>query len=106
MAVRCASVGNCMIFMPRLDLWAVKTNYQVSKAQGVSLSMKPQSSEEKSLNEISNEDNFPVANMTEVESRSEVREASYVWNSFVEQVETLGVSTSLTILVCVFLLKT
>lgn len=95
-----------MIYMPRLDLWAVETNYQVCEAQGVSLSVKPQSFEEKSLKEISNGDNYPVANMTEVESRREVREVSYVWNSFVEQVETLGVSTSLTILVCVFLLKT
>nr|GMC70222.1 ATPase family aaa domain-containing protein [Ipomoea batatas] len=96
--MRCASVGNCMIYMPRLDLWAVETNYQVCEAQGVSLSVKPQSFEEKSPKEISNGDNYPVANMTEVESRREVREVSYVWNSFVEQVETLGVSTSLTIL--------
>ncbi|CAH9104466.1 unnamed protein product [Cuscuta epithymum] len=84
--MRHANVRRCMIFLPRLDLWAVETTSKVFET------------EEKSFDEVNKEDTFPVANTMVVESENEVREASYIWNSFVEQIETLCISTSLTIL--------
>ncbi|KAL7585327.1 hypothetical protein Lser_V15G45369 [Lactuca serriola] len=69
--VRCAGVGSCMIFMPRIDLWALETYNQVDE-------------EEKEKPE-----------KTEIPS---VLKSSHLWSSFVEQAESIFISSSLMIL--------
>ncbi|KAI3708359.1 hypothetical protein L2E82_37527 [Cichorium intybus] len=63
--VRCAGVGSCMIFMPRIDLWAVSTK----------------------LDEEENETKIPP-----------ILNSSDLWSSFVEQAESIFISSSLMIL--------
>ncbi|RAL49115.1 hypothetical protein DM860_015106 [Cuscuta australis] len=96
--MRYACAGRCIIFMPRLDLWAVEASSMVFETRGVALSGKHQLYEERSLEEIKNEKSYPVATTMGLESKKEVREASDIWNSFVEQAETLCVSKPLSIL--------
>nr|XP_043627896.1 uncharacterized protein LOC122599445 [Erigeron canadensis] len=73
--VRCASVGSCMVFMPRIDLWAIETCHRVSEDNCVS---------SKSVG-LSDADDL-------------VSRASDLWRSFVEQAESIFISSSLMIL--------
>ncbi|XP_010260348.1 PREDICTED: uncharacterized protein LOC104599487 [Nelumbo nucifera] len=70
--LRCASIGSCIIYMPRLDSWAMETDHQV----------------------------FEEENDSESDScrRTYEAAASQAWNSFVEQVDSMFSSSSLMIL--------
>ncbi|KAG5551283.1 hypothetical protein RHGRI_009638 [Rhododendron griersonianum] len=68
--MRCASVGSCMIYLPRIDLWAIEN---VDKKENES-SVVAAVSQDASL------------------------KTSQIWSSFVEQVDSICVSTSLMIL--------
>lgn len=86
--MNCASVEKCMIFMPRVDLWAMETSDQVCQEDGCSL-LKPESSgkdEESSFNRSADQ------------AGDALRRASCLWSSFVEQVETICMATSVMLL--------
>ncbi|XP_009591845.1 uncharacterized protein [Nicotiana tomentosiformis] len=94
--MRCASVGKCMIFMPRIDLWAMETSDQVCQEDSCS-SVKPESlgKEAHLHNNSDDERNF---NHSAEQAGDALKRASYLWSSFVEQVETICVSTSVMLL--------
>lgn len=80
---KCVSVHPCVVFLPRMDLWAVETCYETNERQEAST--------------------FPNSSKArEVEGRSEmqnaVTRASYLSNSFMEQVESMGITKSVLIL--------
>lgn len=105
--VRCANVGSCMIFMPRIDLWALDTCHQVDDEDN-SFSSKTVGSSKANpsgliQHEVIDEENesFPklrrsLENMGK--SQDPVLLASDLWNSFVEQAESIFISASLMIL--------
>lgn len=102
MAVKCSTVGSCFVFMPRIDLWAVETLQQANEE-----------SDSHATNHAltrSNRSCFVHEQFGEKETDSWVRQQksaeptefqgpSHAWSSFVEQVESICVSTSLMILV-------
>lgn len=81
--MRCASFDSCMLFLPRIDLWAVETCIQSCKGQTAS----PSSSQSGTVEFAENS-----------ECQDSVKKVSYLWNSFVEQVESICVRTPLMIL--------
>lgn len=95
-----------MIFLPRIDLWAVETCHKVND-DGDASSINHQVYEEKesSLTNsqvVEEENESPIhqcipAEMTELQNAAQ--SISPAWSSFVEQVESISVSTSLIILV-------
>ncbi|XP_057963893.1 uncharacterized protein LOC131155023 [Malania oleifera] len=89
--MKCVSVGSCIVFMPRIDLWAVD---QLAKNENDSCSMGHQLSEE-STSCLTDSQVHKSADTAEPDA---VLRASHAWCSFVEQVEVLHVSTSLIIL--------
>ncbi|KAL2466801.1 P-loop containing nucleoside triphosphate hydrolase superfamily protein [Abeliophyllum distichum] len=103
MLMRCAGMQSCMIFMPRVDLWVVETFKQANDEYSDSPLMEPQSSEKMSIAEHCEVDKehdlCPSAKETEVAvSQTAIKNASYLWNSFVELVDLIRVHTSLMIL--------
>ncbi|KAL4580370.1 hypothetical protein LXL04_016561 [Taraxacum kok-saghyz] len=76
--LRCASVGSCMIFMPRIDLWALETCLLVHEEE---------EEEEEEEKEITQETKIPP-----------LLKASNLWSSFVEHAESIFISSSLMIL--------
>ncbi|KAL5738150.1 hypothetical protein ACOSP7_030911 [Xanthoceras sorbifolium] len=75
--MKCSSVGSCLVFMPRIDLWAVATlQHETEKSDS--------SPSSHSLTESNESEGF--------------QGPSHAWSSFVEQVESMCVSTSLMIL--------
>lgn len=72
----------CIVFLPRIDLWAMET--QCQSYDGESLS--PGCTQSEEFAEIS-------------ENKDAVRTPSYLWNFFIEQVKSMHVCTSLMILV-------
>ncbi|XP_059283460.1 uncharacterized protein LOC132037042 [Lycium ferocissimum] len=89
--MRCASVGKCMIFMPRVDLWAMDTCDQVCQEDDCS-SVNPESlGKEAHLH-------YNIDKETADQAGDAQKIASYLWSSFVEQVETICVSTSVMLL--------
>ncbi|XP_049374122.1 uncharacterized protein LOC125839189 [Solanum verrucosum] len=86
--MRCASVEKCMIFMPRVDLWAMETSDLVCPEDGCSL-LNPESlgkDEERSFNHSADQ------------AGDALKRASYLWSSFVEQVESICMATSVMLL--------
>ncbi|KAL8505783.1 hypothetical protein ACS0TY_016848 [Phlomoides rotata] len=100
--MRSAGADVCMLYMPTIDLWAVEANNKVSEDDYEPSSVNPQSSEEISCDgrfEVNMEHGpCPVADVEGRESQTEEKEASYLWTSFIEQVESIRVNTSLIIL--------
>lgn len=81
-----------MIFMPRVDLWAMETSDLVCQDDGSSL-VNPESlgkDKERSFNHSAEQ------------AGDALKRASYLWSSFVEQVESICMATSLMLLVCAF----
>ncbi|KAF5771737.1 putative chromatin regulator PHD family [Helianthus annuus] len=78
--VRCASVGSGIIFMPRIDLWALETCRQVTDEE-----------KESGSKLFIHSDNTG-------KSQDSILRASDLWSSFVEQAESIFISASLTIL--------
>ncbi|PWA92821.1 AAA+ ATPase domain-containing protein [Artemisia annua] len=91
--VRCASVGSCMIFMPRIDLWALETCHQVDVEEDCASPKTSGSSKANPPCPIQNEVNDNMESFQDPVLRS-----SGVWSSFVEQAESIFISASLTIL--------
>ncbi|XP_073121934.1 uncharacterized protein [Henckelia pumila] len=87
--MRCAGTNLCVIYMPRIDLWAIETCNEGREGNCDLSSTEPQSPEKLSLEgkcEIDMErDVCPV-------------KVSYLWTLFIEQVESVCVNTSLIIL--------
>lgn len=81
-AVKCSSVGSCLVFMPRIDLWAIETLQQVNGIDSSLTNSPPSSSNESTLAES-----------------MDFQGPSHAWSSFVEQVESLSVTTTVMILV-------
>ncbi|XP_010465454.1 PREDICTED: uncharacterized protein LOC104745798 [Camelina sativa] len=84
--IKCASRKSCVVFMPRIDLWAVKTETPLS--------------EEVECDDDPVKENcsaiFPE--MGEEKALQNAAQVSHAWNTFFEQVESLRVSTKMMIL--------
>lgn len=93
-AATCSCLGSCIVFMPRIDLWAVETSYE---DECHSPATKADLSEESSFSEQRDVDGGSSAESAEPEVP--ILKASHLWCSFIEQVESICVSTSLMILV-------
>ncbi|KAK2638913.1 hypothetical protein Ddye_026708 [Dipteronia dyeriana] len=102
MAVKCSSVGSCLVFMPRIDLWAVETlQHETEKSDSSPSSHPLTKSNESCLTHgqvIGKEIDSCLEQHKSVETE-EFRVPSHAWSSFVEQVESICVSTSLMILI-------
>lgn len=76
-----------MLYMPMIDLWAVEEYDRASE-------------DDSETCEVGMEDELhPSAHIEGIEFQTVGRKASYLWTSFVEQVESIRVNSSLTILV-------
>ncbi|XP_059662679.1 uncharacterized protein LOC132308577 [Cornus florida] len=102
--MRCASVGLCMIFMPRIDLWAIETCHQVGEKESDSDSTNLEPSEKKCCFTHSDvgkdkSSSSMVCESAEMRgSQDDIQRTSHIWNLFIEQVESMCVSASLMIL--------
>ncbi|KAJ8755086.1 hypothetical protein K2173_016742 [Erythroxylum novogranatense] len=102
--MKCASLQSCLIFMPRIDLWALETCCGGSEEDEVS-PINPPLLDAKTccvsgqVVDGLNRSSVPQYRVAEtIEHQDARRRSSHVWNSFVEQVESISVSTSLIIL--------
>lgn len=77
-----------MVFMPRIDLWAVETETPLNEEVEC---------DDDSLKENSSPVRPETVEKMELQYSSRV---SHAWNTFLEQVESLRVSTKMIILVC------
>ncbi|XP_077251357.1 P-loop containing nucleoside triphosphate hydrolases superfamily protein [Tasmannia lanceolata] len=77
--LKCLSVGQCIIYMPRIDLWAMDETHHQTTEKDSSLCSKTFKSPKVGLSDA-------------------VGNASEAWNSFVEQVESMSMFASLMIL--------
>ncbi|EOA29712.1 hypothetical protein CARUB_v10012797mg [Capsella rubella] len=84
--MKCASRKSCVVFMPRIDLWAVKTETTLNE-------------------EVECDDDFVKENCSpivpeigEEKALQNAARVSHAWNTFFEQVESLRVSTKMMIL--------
>ncbi|KAI3466086.1 hypothetical protein Pfo_022749 [Paulownia fortunei] len=100
--MRCAGANLCMLYMPAIDLWAIETYDKASEDDWESSSMEPQSSGKIYCDghcEVDMEHGLrPSADVEAAKSQSAAKKASYLWTSFIEQVESVRVNTSLIIL--------
>ncbi|KAK4420388.1 Tat-binding7 [Sesamum alatum] len=100
--MRCTGANSCMLYLPAIDLWAVETCDKASEDGCESSSMEPQSPGKTSSGgrwEVDMEDGlYPSADVTATQTQTEVKVASYLWNSFIEQVESMRANTSLIVL--------
>ncbi|KAB5534842.1 hypothetical protein DKX38_017928 [Salix brachista] len=102
--MKCASFQSCMIFLPRIDLWAVETCHKVND-DGDASSINHQVYEEKESSltnsqvvEEENESSIHQCMPTEMtKPQDAARSISPAWSSFVEQVESICMTTSLMI---------
>ncbi|KAJ6724260.1 P-LOOP CONTAINING NUCLEOSIDE TRIPHOSPHATE HYDROLASES SUPERFAMILY PROTEIN [Salix viminalis] len=102
--MKCASFQSCMIFLPRIDLWAVETCHKVND-DGDASSINHQVYEEKEspltnsqVVEEENESSIHQCMPTEMtKPQDAARSISPAWSSFVEQVESICMTTSLMI---------
>ncbi|RDX60247.1 hypothetical protein CR513_61625, partial [Mucuna pruriens] len=96
-AVKCASRQSCIVFLPRIDLWAVDKHFQIAERTDSCLTMSKSCFTPNHVAEKENEISTGK-NSTEMTKGQANTKASYAWMSFIEQVESIGVSTSLMIL--------
>ncbi|XP_048130088.1 uncharacterized protein LOC115755050 isoform X3 [Rhodamnia argentea] len=104
--MKCANVGSSVVFMPRIDLWAVQTHQQVSDDGDSSTLFDDQSSVRKTSCSIDTQvlktkitSNMQISKSTAVYGhQSSSQSPSHAWSSFAEQVEAICVNTSLVIL--------
>lgn len=98
-----------MVFMPRIDLWAVETPRQA--IEDIDPVPTNHQCPEKVNSCVRHDHNVEKDNTSSPQSKSAetvgdqgvTQSASNTWRLFVEQVESICVSTSLMILVCLFL---
>ncbi|KAK6132807.1 hypothetical protein DH2020_033450 [Rehmannia glutinosa] len=104
--MRCAGSNMCVLYMPIIDLWAIETYDEAFEDGCESSSMKTQSSGKISSDwhgEVDMEDGLCPSNDVEAtQSQIAVKKASYLWTSFIEQVESMRVNTSLIILLTMY----
>lgn len=85
--MKCASVGSSLIYMPRIDLWGIETYNQLDGDESDS---------------SANNSGLPGhmgSEVSEMDMSVDVSpKTSLIWNMFVEQVESISVSSTLTIL--------
>lgn len=79
---KCASVGSCILYMPRIDLWAIEAPHHVAK--------------EETDSHITNSEMKDASNL--IDDDQLVQSASHSWSLFVEQVDSIYPSTSVIIL--------
>ncbi|WZY83842.1 hypothetical protein YC2023_030226 [Brassica napus] len=84
--VKCSSRKSCVVFMPRIDLWAVETETQLDEEVEC---------DDDSVKENSSPVRPETVEKMELQYSSRV---SHAWNTFFEQVESLRVSTKMIIL--------
>ncbi|KAK3028389.1 hypothetical protein RJ639_039599 [Escallonia herrerae] len=100
---RCASAGSCLVFMPRLDLWAVETCEPVDNEESPSLNLELSEENNPCLTEngvVDIDNRCPgICESTERKKPGEAdRKVSQLWNLFMEQVGSICVSTPLMVL--------
>ncbi|TKY49137.1 Tat-binding-like 7 [Spatholobus suberectus] len=95
--MKCASRQSCIVFLPRIDLWAVEKRFQIAERTDLCLTLGKSCFTPNQVIEKENEINTEK-NSTEMTKGQANTKASYAWMSFIEQVESIGVSTSLMIL--------
>lgn len=84
--MRSTGASVSMLYMPRIDLWAVETYEKASE-------------DECEPSEVGIEHGLcPNAFVEDTQSQTAVRKVSYLWTSFIEQVESIRVNSSLIIL--------
>ncbi|KAF6170667.1 hypothetical protein GIB67_015619 [Kingdonia uniflora] len=78
--IKCANMGLCIIYMPRIDLWAMETQHLVYETEGDAC------------------ENIckPADRISDPQGTRKI--ASRAWNSLIEQVDSMCSSTSLIIL--------
>lgn len=99
-------MGSCLVFMPRIDLWAIETQSQTSEECGLYLNEDQYLEDGTIVNDddqLGERENRCYSDQSKSTERTGLQDeclssASYAWSSFVEQVESL--STPLMILVC------
>lgn len=79
--MRCSNMHPCIVFLPRIDLWAMETHCLSYDDESFS----PGCTQAEEFAEIP-------------ETKDAVKTASYLWNSFIEQVKSMHVCASLMIL--------
>ncbi|PNX99999.1 P-loop nucleoside triphosphate hydrolase superfamily protein [Trifolium pratense] len=102
--MKCASMKSCVIFMPRIDLWAVVEDSQIAeKTDSCSINHLSSETDTSSFTPsqiVEKENGINTGkNSAEMTKCQANKKASYAWMSFIEQVESIGSSTSLMILV-------
>ncbi|XP_031283592.1 uncharacterized protein LOC116142304 isoform X1 [Pistacia vera] len=98
--MKCTSVGSCLVFMPRIDLWAIETLQQVNEEIDSSSTNNPPSSNGSSL---AHEGVFEKKIDSHLQKQKlaetmDFQGSSHAWSSFVEQLESLCVTTTVMIL--------
>ncbi|CAN8269314.1 unnamed protein product [Cochlearia groenlandica] len=83
--IKCASRKSCVVFMPRIDLWAVETET-------------PLNEEVECDDDSVTENSSPMCPETVEKELQNSARMSHAWNTFFEQVESLRVSTKMMIL--------
>ncbi|GAB4846497.1 hypothetical protein Ancab_025502 [Ancistrocladus abbreviatus] len=89
--MKCASMKSCVIFMPRIDLWAIETCNEASQEDGGFMTDDESFNGKMNSSGLTNESGV-------TEPSDELQSASQTWSSFVEQMESISVSASLMIL--------
>ena len=87
--MRSAGAHVSMLYMPMIDLWGIETSHEASE-------------DDRETSDAGNGMEYefcPSAHAEGIESQTAARKASYLWTSFVEQVESIRVNSSLIILV-------
>ncbi|PPD68475.1 hypothetical protein GOBAR_DD34644 [Gossypium barbadense] len=96
--MKCASMGSSVLFMPRIDLWVVETTNQVSEeSSSPSTFHQTPMEEDPQLVEKENGSSLQYELAGTAQATASVQSVSHAWSSFVEQVESICVSTSLII---------
>lgn len=95
--MKCASVGSCVVFMPRIDLWAVEESLQVTE-ESDSCSKHHHSPDQVAQKE-NESDKLQYASEEMIEHQCAGQSASHAWSSFIEQAESICLATTLIILV-------
>lgn len=85
--MKCANAGSSVVFMPRIDLWAVEMRYDITSEEDNSKKMEMEFHVQQGLSEET-----PGSNGLQQRS-------SQAWNSFIEQAESVCVNASLVVLV-------
>ncbi|XP_047948643.1 uncharacterized protein LOC125194461 [Salvia hispanica] len=86
--MRSAGAHVSMLYMPMIDLWGIETSHEASE-------------DDRETSDAGNGMEYefcPSAHAEGIESQTAARKASYLWTSFVEQVESIRVNSSLIIL--------